>query len=158
MSSPAIDPENPVVRLCAAGMEAEGAGDPERARAAFQAAWDARVSDLDACIAAHYLARHQPTAEATKEWNLVALDRAEAAGSEAVRELYPSLLLNVAHSHEALGRPVEARVGYERAAAALEALPPGPYADLVRRGVEAGLERVRPFVEGGGVDGGPEGG
>ena len=51
-----IDPINPVVLLCAAGMEREG--EPEEARRLFQQAWDARRNDYEAAIAAHYLARN----------------------------------------------------------------------------------------------------
>ena len=44
-----IDPNNPVVLLCAAGMERDG--EPEEARRLFQQAWDARRNDYDAAIA-----------------------------------------------------------------------------------------------------------
>ena len=45
-----IDPRNPVVALCAAGMAIKG--DAEAARRLFEQAWDARTDDYDASIAA----------------------------------------------------------------------------------------------------------
>jgi len=48
-----MDPENPVVRLCVKGMQAESEGRAEAARALFRQAWDARGDDYEACVAAH---------------------------------------------------------------------------------------------------------
>src|SRR3712207_4675760 len=105
-----MDPDNPVVRLCAEGMQAEFARRPDDARALFQQAWEARRSDYDACVAAHFLARQQPTPEDALLWNRRALDHAAAVEDEAeVRGFYPSLYLNLAHSHEMLGALEEAR-------------------------------------------------
>ena len=72
-----IDPNNPVVALCAAGMAIEG--DSSAARALFEQAWEARRDDYDASIAAHFLARHQPTIESRLHWNVLAA-RVAAAG------------------------------------------------------------------------------
>ena len=52
-----IDPDNPVVALCAAGMAVEG--DSSAALALFEQAMLGRRDDYDACIAAHFVARHQ---------------------------------------------------------------------------------------------------
>ena len=65
-----IDPANPVVALCAAGMAIEG--DADAARQLFEQAWSARQDDYDASIAAHFLARHQPTVESRVRWNALA--------------------------------------------------------------------------------------
>ena len=54
----------------------------------------------------------------------------------------PSLLLNVGHSHELLGAQLLARTFFERAAAVLDVLPPGPYTDAVRDGVARALTRT----------------
>ncbi|XXX74078.1 hypothetical protein WMF30_41170 [Sorangium sp. So ce134] len=137
-----IDPNNPVVRLCAEGMQAEGEGRHEDARALFERAWAACTDDYDACIAAHYLARHQGSDQGTLAWNQEALRRADAVGDDRVRGFYPSLLLNVGHAHEVLGDRGEARAFYERAAARLGDLPAGPYADMVRNAVKRARERV----------------
>ena len=137
-----MDPNNPVVKLCAAGMAAEGEGRPADAKALFEQAWDLSSDDFEACIAAHYVARHQATPEATFEWNERALYRAQAADDERVHGFLPSLYLNYAHSLEQLGRPREACSYYGLAAARLDALPPGGYAELVRGGVTAGQRRT----------------
>ena len=50
---------------------------------AFERAWAARVDDFDACIAAHYLARVQPDAQATFEWNARALEHARLVDPSA---------------------------------------------------------------------------
>lgn len=137
-----VDPENPVVKLCAQGMEAELAGRPVEARDLFLRAWDARRDDYDASIAAHFVARHQPTPQETLRWNQEALARADAAGGDPVRGFYPSLYLNLGHSHEQLGDVDEARRCYDLAAASATDLPPGPYGDIVRDGIARGLARV----------------
>ena len=137
-----MNPDNPVVKLCAAGMAAEGEGRRADAKALFEQAWDASVDDYEACIAAHYVARHQATPEAAFEWNERALTRAEAVADDRVRGFFPSLYLNYAHSLEQLGRAADACRYYGLAAARLDDLAPGGYADLVRGGVTAGQRRT----------------
>ena len=105
-----MDPENPVVKLCVAGMHAEGRGDVADARRMFGEAWTIAGNDFEACIAAHYVARHQSTAEDMLWWNQEAFRLAEAVGDERVADFFPSLLLNLGHSHEAVGH-VEKRSG-----------------------------------------------
>lgn len=138
-----MDPNNAIVKLCANGMAAESAGRAAEAKQLFERAWNESTDDFEACIAAHYVARHQPTADETLRWNLEALRRAEAAADERVRGFYPSLYLNLAHSLETTGSAAEALRYYSLADAELAGLPPGPYANLVRVGVEAGLRRLR---------------
>ena len=137
-----MEPDNAVVKLCAAGMVAEGEGRGADAKALFEQAWHSSRDDFEACIAAHYVARHQATPEATFEWNERALQRAQAAGDERVRDFFPSLYLNYAHSLEQLGRTREACSYYGLAAVRLDDLPPGGYAQFVRGGVTAGQRRT----------------
>src|SRR5690606_23508745 len=108
----------------------------------FRRAWDASSDDFERCIAAHYVARHQDDPLDTLRWNERALALADAVGDERVQGFYPSLYLNVGASHERLGDAAEARRWFERAAALLDTLPDGPYGQVVRRGVGAGLERT----------------
>jgi hypothetical protein len=137
-----MDPNNPVVKLCAAGMAAEAEGRQGDAKALFERAWETSLDDFEACIAAHYVARHQATPADELEWNRIALERADRAGGERVQAFYASLYLNLAHSLEKLGRVGEACAEYARAAVELERLPAGPYAELVRTGVAAGRRRT----------------
>ena len=112
-----IDTTNRVVQLCIEGSQAELAGNSEAAIRCYQAAWDAATDDYEACIAAHYLARYQPSLEATFHWNQVALRRAEAVGDERVQAFMPSLYLNMGRSYELLGNLPEAQRYYGLAAA-----------------------------------------
>lgn len=130
-----MNPNNPVVKLCAEGMQAEAEGRPNNARALFNQAWAASQDDYDRCMAAHFVARHQDSLQEMLQWNLEALARAKAVGDERVRSFYPSLYLNLGYSYEMLGKRAEPRRHYEMAAERLDELPPGPYGDLVREGV-----------------------
>lgn len=112
-----MDPHNPVVKLCIEGTQAEFAGQPEIAHRLYQEAWTAARDDFEACIAAHYMARHQADPHDKLRWNQEALVRAEAVGDERVDNFYPSLYLNLGQSYEALGDLAEARRYYELAAA-----------------------------------------
>ncbi len=137
-----MDPNNPVVKLCAAGMKAESEGKADEARAFFLQAWDARANSFDGCLAAHYVARHQTTPEDGLHWNQQALDLADQVSGEVVRGFYASLYLNLGFSHETLGTRTEARRYYDLAAAHLVDVPEGPYGDIVRGGIKAALSRT----------------
>jgi tetratricopeptide (TPR) repeat protein len=138
-----IDPSNAVVRLCADGMSAEAEGRVTEAKALFERAWEAAADDYECCIAAHYVARHQDGPEQTLRWNAECLRYAELVGDERVAGFYPSLYLNMGHSHEQLGDLQKAEECYRAAEARLSALPDGAYGDMVRDGVARGLERLR---------------
>jgi hypothetical protein len=140
------DSASPAVALCAAGVEVEG--DPGRARALFERAWAARADDFDASVAAHFLARHQPTPAETLRWNEVALRHADALPGHRARDLLPSLCLNLADSYLMAGRLAEARGLADRASAAVDALPGGGYAGFVR----AGIDRLHQRILAAGVD------
>jgi tetratricopeptide (TPR) repeat protein len=107
---------NPVVKLCIAGTQAEFAGDIAAARALYWQAWEAAQDDYEACVAAHYVARHQPDPAEALHWNQVALERADATADERVRPFYPSLYLNMGQSYEKLDNQAEAKRYYDLAA------------------------------------------
>lgn len=67
-----VDPDNPVVRLCVEGMKAEMEGRSDEAAILFMQAWGRRKVDYDACLAAHYVARHQRIPEQILHWNQIA--------------------------------------------------------------------------------------
>ena len=137
-----MDPENPIVKLCVEGMQAEGDGDLEKARSAFAKAWEEATDDFDRCIAAHYLARHQSGPENGLVWNETAIRYAESVNDDRVEDFFPSLLLNLGHSHEQLGNIKEARRFYEQAVSRADALPEGRYGKIVRDAAWAGRKRV----------------
>jgi hypothetical protein len=138
-----IDPDNQVVKLCAAGIGAEMAGRRDEASKLYRNAWDAKTNDFEACIAAHYLARLQKTPEESLYWNAEALRFAHLATDAGLHEFFPSLYLNLGKSHEDLNDFTEAAKFYALAESASAVLPEGEYAETVRRGVRRGLERVK---------------
>jgi tetratricopeptide (TPR) repeat protein len=107
---------NPVIRLCIEGARAEFEGRLDDARAIYLQAWRAAHDDYEACVAAHYMARHQQDPQETLYWNQEALDRADASGDERVQAYYPSLYVNMGRSHELHGNMDEARRYYRLAA------------------------------------------
>jgi hypothetical protein len=129
-----MDPSNPVVALCAQGMTVEGT--PDEARRLFEEAWAIRRDDFDAAIAAHFLARHQPTDAETLRWNALAVEHAESVPDDRCAELLASLYLNLGDSHARLGQREPARAAARRAVEHLAALPSGGYRDLVAMGID----------------------
>ncbi|WP_327167255.1 hypothetical protein [Streptomyces subrutilus] len=138
------DPENVVVRLCVRGMQAETEGRDTRARELFLRAWEAAEDDYAACIAAHYLARHQPTPQETLHWNQECLNRADRVGDGRVRGFYASLHGNMARAHRDLGRIDRARDHFESAAEHIDDVPPGPHRQWLRHRIAAGLRATAP--------------
>lgn len=111
-----MDTTNSVVQLCMAGTRAEFEHRIEDARVLYQQAWEACVDDYETCIAAHYVARFQDSAEETLRWNQIALDCAHAVNFERVKGFYPSLYLSLGHSYEVVGNQAEAQKYYDLAA------------------------------------------
>lgn len=111
------DMENPVIKLCIAGTQAEFQGKIQAAAAFYMQAWQAATDDYEACIAAHYVARFQPDAAETLRWNQTALLHADAVEDEQIKDFYPSLYLNLGRSYALLGEPLEAQKYYALAAA-----------------------------------------
>jgi tetratricopeptide (TPR) repeat protein len=138
-----MDPNNPIVKLCAQGIEIEMKGDRAEARSLFLQAWELRKDDVDACIAAHYVARHQETLTETLRWNELALTHALNASAESIRSFYPSLYLNLGKSYEDLGDIARARELYEQGAQSIDEVPEGGYGGIVRQGLHNALQRVR---------------
>jgi len=110
-----MDPNNPVIRFCTAGSQAEFAGNIDEAKTCYRQAWDAATNDYEACIAAHYMARHQPPAEALR-WNQIALERADGVPDARLQPLYGSLYVNMGHSYEQMGDQATAEHYYALAA------------------------------------------
>jgi tetratricopeptide (TPR) repeat protein len=142
-----VEANHPVVKLCAAGIGREMAGRREQAAGFYQQAWEARASDYDACIVAHYLARVQSTPPAALHWNLEALRYAQAVNDGRVEPFYPSLYLNLGKAHEDLGQKDEARRFYALAERKSAVLGTGAYAETVRQAIAAGRQRVAPVEE-----------
>ncbi len=111
-----MDINNPVIRLCVEGTQAEFQGDSDLARELYRKAWDAAGNDFETCVAAHYLAHLEDDPQRRLELNQLALEKAGLADQNAVRDFYPSLFLNLGQSYELLGRAEEAKRFYQKAA------------------------------------------
>lgn len=136
----AIDPTNPVVALCAEGMAVEGT--PGAARSLFEQAWEARRDDYDAAIAAHFLARHQTTAEDALRWNVLAARHAERVTDGRAGVLLSSLYLNLADAQAKLEMHDAAIDALGRAREHLHALPDDGYRAFVAMGLDRLAERL----------------
>lgn len=111
-----MDPDNPVIKLCIAGTQAEFKGNMDEACVLYHQAWEASTDDYEACIAAHYVARCQTSPEEVFRWNQEALERANAVSGDSVRAFYPSLYLNMGRSYELIGDQAEAKKYFSLAA------------------------------------------
>ncbi|MFF4603902.1 hypothetical protein ACFY12_14370 [Streptomyces sp. NPDC001339] len=143
-----MDPELPVVRLCVEGMRAEAEGRAEMALVLFQQAWELAADDYEACIAAHYLARHQNSPQETLRWNQECLDRADRVGGERVRSFYPSLYVNMGHAYRRLGQTALAHRYFRRAVQRVGDAPVGQYGDWNRFAIAEGLRDTAPVAGG----------
>ncbi|MFD7662567.1 hypothetical protein [Streptomyces sp. NPDC059788] len=137
-----MDAGNHVVRLCVRGMEAEARGEDEAARRLFLLAWQDAKDDYEACVAAHYVARHQATPEDTLRWNQECLDRADRVGGERVRGFYASLYVNMARAHRDLGDTAVAHGYFVRAADRVRDVPDGDYGRWNRFAIAEGLRET----------------
>ena len=135
-----IDPTNPVVALCAEGMAIEGT--PAEARRLFEQAWSIRRDDYDAAIAAHFVARHQPTPADTLHWNALAVRHAEAVPDDRAAGLLASLYLNLGDAQANVGDIAAGAASVRRAAGHLAAVPPGGYREFVAMGIRRLAARV----------------
>lgn len=146
-----LDPSNPVVALCVEGMQQEGV--PGAARRCFERAWELRADDVDASIAAHFLARHQDSPDDTLAWNRRALEHALASPTERVRSFMASLHLNLGDSLLQTGDARGAREALAQAREWFNVLPADGYSALVARGIEGLDARLQAMhVDDEGVD------
>ena len=67
---------------------------------------------------------------------------AKAAGDDRSSSFFPSLLLNLAHLYEVLGNLEQAKKYYEFAMERAKVLPSDQYGNMVRDGIQKGLQRL----------------
>jgi tetratricopeptide (TPR) repeat protein len=111
-----MDTSSPIIQLCIQGTQAEFAGRPLEAADLYRQAWETASTDYEYCIAAHYVARFQPSPQDTLQWNQIALEHARLAGADEIKDFLPSLYLNLGQSYEALGNQPEAQRFFDLAA------------------------------------------
>lgn len=136
-----FDPNNPVIQLCATGMQLEAQGKIDEASASFQKAWQLATNDFERFTAAHYVARNQKDPVDNLKWNMDALTYAQAINNDSFKGHYPSLYLNIAKSYETLGDMPQAHRHYTQATAFADTLPANPYGDMIKSGINEGLKR-----------------
>lgn len=137
-----FDQENRIVQLCAQGMEMEGQGRAEEASQLFLQAWHEAADNFEKFIAAHYVARYQPTITDKLYWDETALGLALDIEDEGMKAHYPSLYLNIAKDYEDLHDADKARQYYEWAMSYAPFLSDDEYGAMIRSGIKMGMERV----------------
>ena len=134
--------DNKVVQLCATGMELEGQGKSAEARIHFEEAWGVATTDFDKFTAAHYVARHQKSISDKLKWDKAALTHALNINHESSKETLPSLYLNIGKCYEDLNDFDNAKSNYQAAFSYAVFLPDNGYGNMIRTGIEKGLERT----------------
>jgi tetratricopeptide (TPR) repeat protein len=137
-----FNPTNPIVQLCAEGMNLEGEGKRAEAAETFVRAWEMATSHYEQFIAAHYVARHQDSVAAKLQWDLKALEAAQKVRNDEVTGAYPSLYLNIAKCYEDLGEHETARQIYQAALSFTASLSDDGYGKMIKSGILAGLDRI----------------
>lgn len=124
-------------------MAAEHRYEIDEAERLYTRAWEFRQDDVDASVAAHYLARVQADPQQRLWWNERALQYARQAAPQRAATFLPSLLLNVAVVYRDAGRTDEARMALVEAAMHLRTLPAAdPYTTMIGNGIQAALESL----------------
>jgi|SRR5690606_18253716 len=104
-----FSPFNNVVKRCLQGMEMEEKGKPEEAAKLFLQSWHEATDDFEKFLAAHYVARQQPTASDKLSWLETSLQFALQTNDDAIKSAFPSLYLNIAKCYEDLNDPERAK-------------------------------------------------
>ena len=141
-----FDPTNPVIQLCAKGMELE-AQSPDQAKSLFWQAWKLAATDVEKFTAAHYVARHQDSATQKLDWDLKALQLALQIQDSSLISSYPSLYLNVAKGYEELADLDQAKHYYQLALSFVDQLDAEGYGTMIKQGIETGLKRLLSRLE-----------
>ena len=139
-----IDPNNPVVKLCADGMQLEGQGKPNEAKLLFGRAWTIATTDFEKFTAAHYVARHQDSVVDKLHWDKIALTHALALEKTGTIDVLASLYLNIAKCYEDLSDYQLANENYQTGLS--YAKTDSGYDNMIRSGLEAGLTRIHAYA------------
>ncbi|WP_009474828.1 tetratricopeptide repeat protein [Rhodococcus sp. JVH1] len=147
-----MDTPDAVMARIAQGQELAVAGDREGARRIFEEVWDVLAGPgadtpdpLHVVTLAHYMADVQTDPVEELRWDLRALHAADSLTDDRARQhhsslrvagFYPSLHLNVAAAHHALGQTSEARQHLDRATQSCEHLTDNGYGRMIRGAVE----------------------
>jgi rifampin ADP-ribosylating transferase len=134
---------NRVLQLCAKGMELEGEGQLIEASHLFAEAWNTATTDIERFTAAHYVARHQNSVSGKLKWDEMALTYALNIDDETIKEVLPSLYLNIGIGYEDLKDLEKAKSNYQAAFSFAGFLPDNGYGNMIKAGITKGLERMK---------------
>ena len=95
-----MDISNPVIKYCMDGSKAELEKNLIEAELFYKKSWEISGDNYDKSVAEHYVARVQKNIQDIFKWNEIALTHAELSNSQDVKEIYPSLYLNMGNSCE----------------------------------------------------------
>lgn len=143
-----FDEHNPIVKLCAKGMDCEGQGNAKEASELFYQAWNEASTDLEKFIAAHYVARHQEDVADKLKWDERALNFALKVNDGNMKGTYSSLYLNIGKCYEDLGDPEKANDRYRQARAYSHYLKDDGYGKMIGAGIKKGIDRTSIRQEG----------
>ncbi len=134
--------ENRIVKLCAEGMEFEGKGEKGKAAKKFEEAWHLSQNDFEKLTSAHYLARHQKSVTEKLKWDKAALEFALKINDKTIKGTLPSLYLNIGKCYEDLDDFDNAKTNYASGKSYFDCLPADGYGNMIRKGIENGIERI----------------
>lgn len=128
-----MDINNPIVQLCLKGSEAELKKDLDLAKEYYLKAWIESKDNFDQCISAHYLARVQEDKNDIFEWNNKALYHAsKVTNNDEIKDLYPSLLLNMGESYKLINDNNNALKYFKLGLDYVKNDDPGSYGDMIK--------------------------
>ena len=134
-----FSPNNPVIKLCIAGMGMEDQGKPEEASKLFLQAWNESTNDFEKFTAAHYVARHQENTPDKLKWFETALKYALKINNVTVSGAFPSLYSNIAKCYEELGDTDNAKKNYDlESSSKNKPSDPGPFYHGTRADLKVG--------------------
>lgn len=133
---------NKVVQLCVTGMALEGQGKSAEASNYFEKAWEVALTDFEKFTAAHYTARHQKSIADKLRWDKTALTHALNINDETIKEILPSLYLNIGKCYEDLYDFDKAEGNYRAALSFAAYLPDNGYGNMLKAGINKGLDRT----------------
>lgn len=133
-------------------------GQREVARHEFEKIW-ASIADhpkpLHECVLSHFMADTQDDLAEELAWDQRALTAAlrcpdseakEHHASLSIAGLLPSLHLNLGDDYLRLGDPLSCEMHLTAGVAACKDLPDGPYADMIRAGLQRLAQRLKPVT------------
>lgn len=142
-----FNPDNPIMKLCAKGIDTEGTGNIAAARVMYNQAWEQATNHVEWFTAAHYLARNNNDLQEQLRWNDLSLQHALKVEDADIRGTLPSLYLNLGKSYEDLGNIIQAKECYIKAAENIRHLKEDGYGRMIGSGIMAALERVKIPIE-----------